>query len=162
MACHLAGVTTAVATCGTAFGAEHIAVLRRLLMDDDEIRGEVVFTFDGDAAGQKAALRAFGDDQRFVTQTFVAVAPTGWTPATCGRRGATRRSRDLVAARSPMFEFAIRTTLRRFDLDTAEGRVAGPARRGPGRRPDPRHRPAAGVRPAAGRLARATACWPGR
>ncbi|MEI6365085.1 MAG: DNA primase, partial [Actinomycetes bacterium] len=36
MACHLAGVTTAVATCGTAFGSEHIKVLRRLLMDQNE------------------------------------------------------------------------------------------------------------------------------
>ncbi|MCU1604643.1 MAG: dnaG, partial [Modestobacter sp.] len=47
MACHIAGVTTAVASCGTAFGAEHINVLRRLLMDQDEFRGEVVYTFDG-------------------------------------------------------------------------------------------------------------------
>ena len=75
MACHLAGLTTAVATCGTSFGTEHIKVLRRLLMDDDQMKGNVIFTFDGDAAGQKAALRAFEEDQRFVTQTFVAVEP---------------------------------------------------------------------------------------
>jgi DNA primase len=74
MAAHLAGVTTAVATCGTAFGDDHIRIIRRLLMDDDAFRGEVIFTFDGDAAGQKAALRAFDDDQKFVAQTFVAVA----------------------------------------------------------------------------------------
>jgi len=77
MAAHLAGITTAVATCGTAFGAEHIRIIRRLLMDDDAFRGEVIFTFDGDAAGQKAAMRAFSEDQKFVTQTFVAVEPDG-------------------------------------------------------------------------------------
>ena len=33
MACHLAGVETAIATCGTAFGDDHIKILRRLLMD---------------------------------------------------------------------------------------------------------------------------------
>ena len=66
MACHLAGVDTAIATCGTAFGADHVKVLRRLLMDSDTFGGQVVFTFDGDAAGQKAAMRAFADDQRFV------------------------------------------------------------------------------------------------
>ena len=38
MACHLAGVTTAVATCGTAFGADHINVLRRMLLDTDDLR----------------------------------------------------------------------------------------------------------------------------
>jgi DNA primase len=81
MACHLAGVPTAIATCGTAFGADHISVIRRLLMDQDEFRGEVIFTFDGDAAGQKAALKAFGDDQRFVTQTFIAAACPALSPS---------------------------------------------------------------------------------
>ena len=51
MACHLAGIPTAVATCGTAFGTEHIKIARRLLSDDGS-GGEVIFTFDGDAAGQ--------------------------------------------------------------------------------------------------------------
>ena len=51
MACHLAGVDTAVATCGTAFGEGHVRVLRRLLLDDAS--AQVVFTFDGDAAGRK-------------------------------------------------------------------------------------------------------------
>src|SRR6185312_13285021 len=80
MACHLAGVPTAVASCGTAFGTDHIKVLRRVLMDQDEFRGEVIFTFDGDEAGRKAALRAFEDDQRFVAQTYIAVSPGGMDP----------------------------------------------------------------------------------
>ena len=124
MACHLAGVTTAVATCGTAFGAEHIKVLRRLLMDDDQLRGEVVFTFDGDAAGQKAALRAFEEDQRFVAQTFVAVEPTGLDPCDLRLQHGDAAVRALVDRRVPLFEFAIRSTLAGYDLETAEGRVA--------------------------------------
>ena len=75
MACHLSGVPTAVATCGTAFGDDHARVLRRFLLDHEEFRGEVIFTFDGDAAGQKAAIRAFDGDQNFVSQTYVAVEP---------------------------------------------------------------------------------------
>ncbi|HWH29106.1 MAG TPA: DNA primase [Mycobacteriales bacterium] len=123
MACHLAGVPTAVATCGTAFGTDHIAVLRRLLMDQDEMRGEVVFTFDGDAAGQKAALKAFGEEQRFVAQTFVAVSPDGMDPCDLRlARGDTAVS-DLVAARTPLVEFAIRSVLAKYDLETVEGRV---------------------------------------
>jgi DNA primase len=123
MACHLAGVETAVATCGTAFGQEHIKVLRRLLMDQNEFRGEVVFTFDGDAAGQKAALRAFEDDQKFVAQTFVAVEPTGLDPCDLRLQHGDEAVRELVARRAPLFEFAIKSTLAQFDLDTAEGRI---------------------------------------
>jgi DNA primase len=125
MACHLAGVTNAVATCGTAFGAEHIKVLRRLLMDSDQMRGRVVFTFDGDAAGQKAALRAFDEDQQFVSQTFVAVEPAGLDPCDLRLQQSDAAVRALVDSRVPLFEFAIRAQLAGHDLDSAEGRIAG-------------------------------------
>ncbi|MBX6766134.1 MAG: DNA primase, partial [Actinomadura rubrobrunea] len=124
MACHLAGVPTAIATCGTSFGAEHIKILRRLLMDQDEFRGEVIFTFDGDSAGQRAALRAFDEEQRFVTQTFVAVQPDGLDPCDLRVRYGDAAVRDLVASRLPLFEFAIRSRIEGYDLDTAEGRLA--------------------------------------
>ena len=123
MAAHLAGITTAVATCGTAFGTDHIRILRRLLMDDDSFRGEVIFTFDGDAAGQKAALRAFSEDQKFVTQTFVAVEPDGLDPCELRQEKGDLALRDLIARRVPLFEFAIRAELAHHKLDTPEGRV---------------------------------------
>ncbi|MEV4004544.1 DNA primase [Actinomadura sp. NPDC049753] len=123
MACHLAGVPTAIATCGTAFGDEHIKVLRRLLMDQDEFRGEVIFTFDGDAAGRKAALRAFDDEQKFVSQTFVAVQPDGLDPCDLRIRHGDAAVRDLVASRLPLFEFAVRSAIEQHDLDTVEGRL---------------------------------------
>ena len=107
MAAHLAGVTTAVATCGTAFGDDHIKILRNLLMDDDAFRGEVIFTFDGDAAGQKAALRAYEDDQKFVTQTFVAVEASGMDPCELRQAHGDAALRDLIASRIPLFEFEI-------------------------------------------------------
>jgi len=124
MACHLSGVETAVATCGTAFGEDHVKVLRRLLMDADTFRGEVVFTFDGDAAGQKAALRAFDDDQRFVAQTFVAVEPHGLDPCELRQQYGSDAVRGLVEARVPLFEFAIRSVLTRHDLDRPESRIS--------------------------------------
>ncbi len=123
MACHLAGVPIAVATCGTAFGGDHIKILRRLLMDDDRMRGEVVFTFDGDAAGQRAALKAFGDDQRFMAQTFVAVEPHGLDPCDLRLQQGDGAVRDLIDHRVPLFEFAIRSVLGAYDLDSAEGRI---------------------------------------
>jgi len=122
MACHLAGVTTAIATCGTAFGAEHIKLLRRV-MGDDSSAGEVVFTFDGDEAGQKAALRAFTEDDRFNAQTFVAVAPDGLDPCDLRLQRGDQAVRGLMSAKVPMFEFVIDRKIASFDLGTAEGRV---------------------------------------
>jgi len=123
MACHLAGVTTAVATCGTSFGVDHIKVLRRVLGDDSGV-GEVVFTFDPDAAGQKAAMRAFAEEQRFSAQTFVAVAPEGLDPCDLRLHRGDDAVRRLIDAKKPMFEFMIRQLLSQYNLDTVEGRVS--------------------------------------
>ncbi|NOJ60639.1 DNA primase [Arthrobacter sp. 260] len=122
MACHLAGVGTAVATCGTAFGADHIKIARRLLSDDGS-GGEVVFTFDGDAAGQKAALRAFEEDQRFVAQTYVAVEPSGADPCELRQTKGDDAVRGLISSRRPLFEFAIKASFGNYDLSTGEGQV---------------------------------------
>ncbi|MEU5538517.1 DNA primase [Streptomyces sp. NPDC020362] len=122
MACHLAGVTTAIATCGTAFGGEHIRILRRLLMDNGSAR--VIFTFDGDAAGQKAALRAFEDDQKFAAETYIAIAPDGMDPCELRLAKGDEAVTDLVEPRTPLFEFALRQIVARYDLDTPAGRAA--------------------------------------
>ncbi|MEN1977060.1 DNA primase, partial [Cellulomonas sp. P4] len=135
MAMHLSGVGTAVATCGTAFGSDHARVVRRLmgaggtgsgiqLASGESVGGEVVFTFDGDSAGQKAAMRAFGEDQAFSAQTFVAVADGGMDPCELRQAQGPDAVRALVRSRQPLFQFVIRTTLEGFDLHTAEGRVA--------------------------------------
>ncbi len=124
MAMHLAGVPTAVASCGTAFGAEHISMIRRLIGDDSFDLGEVIYTFDGDAAGQAAALKAFEGDQSFAAQTFVCIAPDGQDPCELRQSHGDTAVRDLVARREPLFEFAIRSILGEHNLDTAEGQVA--------------------------------------
>ena len=135
MAAHLAGVKTAVASCGTAFGAEHVKIVRRVMGDSNPsaglrlntdgrgLAGEVIFTFDGDAAGQKAALRAFEEDQRFVAQTYVAVEPSGMDPCDLRIQQGDQAVRDLVETRRPLFEFAIRSAISQVDLDTVEGQV---------------------------------------
>lgn len=124
MAMHLAGVTSAVASCGTAFGDEHLSMLRRLMMDDKFFRGELIYVFDGDAAGQAAALKAFAGEQNLAGQSFVAVAADGMDPCDLRLRSGDAALRDLVARRTPLFEFAIRTTLGEHNLDSAEGRVS--------------------------------------
>ncbi len=124
MAMHLAGVTTAVASCGTAFGDEHLSMLRRLMMDDSFFRGELIYVFDGDAAGRAAAIKAFDGEQNLAGQSFVAVAPDGMDPCDLRLKSGDGALRDLVARRTPLFEFAIRSALAEMDLDSAEGRVA--------------------------------------
>jgi DNA primase len=131
MACHLAGVPTAVATCGTAFGNDHIGVLRRLLMDTDAFTGEIIFTFDGDEAGRQAALRAFESDQRFVGRTFIAVSPDNLDPCDLRLTKGDAAVRDLVARREPLVNFALRQVLSRYDLDTVDGRVEAMRRAAP-------------------------------
>jgi len=124
MACQLAGVEGAVATCGTAFGVDHIKMLRRIMRDEADLApAKVIFTFDGDVAGQKAAMRAFGEDQRWASQSFVAVERSGKDPCELRQAGGDLAVRALVEDAVPMFEFAVRTTIGRFDLDTGEGRI---------------------------------------
>ena len=135
MAAHLSGVTTAVATCGTAFGADHAKVVRRLLGDTTAgggmqlasggtVGGEIIFTFDGDAAGQKAAERAYGEDQRFFAQTYVAVADGGMDPCDLRMANGPEAVRALVDGRKPLFAFVIQAKIKQFDLNTVEGRVS--------------------------------------
>lgn len=123
MACHLAGVKTAVASCGTAFGQDHARVLRRFLGDHGTSSGEVIFTFDGDSAGQKAALKVLDSDQVFASQTYVAVAPEGMDPCDLRLKEGDEAVRELVASRRPLYRFALDNVLTRYDLDRADGRV---------------------------------------
>ncbi|MCI5825460.1 MAG: DNA primase [Arcanobacterium sp.] len=137
MAAHLAGVPQAVATCGTAFGHDHAKIARRLIGDSASVAagvilhngrgfgGEVVFTFDGDAAGQKAALKVFQEDQSFGAQTFVAILPEGLDPCELRMKYGDLAVKEVVEKREPLFAFVIRSILRDVPLRTAEGRAAG-------------------------------------
>ena len=165
MAMHLSGVGTAVATCGTAFGSDHARIVRRLIGDSGSsggvqlasgasVGGEIIFTFDGDAAGQKAALRAFGEDQSFSAQTFVAVEKSGMDPCELRQAKGPDAVRALVAGRTPLYEFVIRSTLASYDLRTAEGRIGALRAAAPIVAGHPRRRAAPRVHPAAVRLAR--------
>lgn len=123
MACHLAGITTAVATCGTAFGDEHIRILNRMLSAEKDTPAQVIFTFDPDAAGQKAAMRAFNDSHKFSAQTFVAVGPDGLDPCDLRSEKGDEAVRLMIENKKPLFEFAIKQKISKFDLGTIEGRV---------------------------------------
>jgi len=138
MAMHLAGVDTAIATCGTAFGAEHAKIVRRLIADDSlgavqligplkvdgqQLSSRIVFTFDGDAAGQKAAIHAFGLDSAFSTQAFVAVADDNLDPCDLRIRRGNEAVRALIANAEPLYDFVIKTAIGRFDTTYTTGQM---------------------------------------
>lgn len=123
MACHEAGVMTAVATCGTAFGEDHARIMRRLMLDDQAFHGEVIFTFDGDEAGQRAAIKTFNGDQQFVAQTYVAVEPRGMDPCDLRLADGDAAVRELVASRIPLYRFVLDHMLNKYDLDRGDQRV---------------------------------------
>ncbi|MDA2814364.1 DNA primase [Nocardiopsis sp. RSe5-2] len=125
MACHLSGVPTAVATCGTSFGEDHVKLLRRILLDRGGANARVVFTFDGDAAGRKAAVRAFAEEHNFAAETFVAVEPDGLDPCDLRLQKGAEAVEHLIGDAKPLYEFMVREVIERYDLDTAEGRMAG-------------------------------------
>ena len=123
MACHLAGVRTAVATCGTAFGDEHIRILNRMLSASIDNPAEVIFTFDPDEAGQKAAMRAFADSDKFQANSFIAVGPEGLDPSDLRVQKGDEAVVSMIQNRRPIYEFAIKQKLKNFNLDSVEGRV---------------------------------------
>jgi DNA primase len=123
MACHLAGITNAVATCGTAFGDEHIRILNRILSNDPANPAEVIFNFDPDEAGQKAAMRAFNDANKFNAQTFMAIGPDGLDPSDLRTKRGDEAVREMISAKRPLLEFAISRSMSKFDIATREGQV---------------------------------------
>ena len=123
MACHLAGVTTAVATCGTAFGDEHIRILNRMLSANVDNPAEVIFTFDPDEAGQKAAMRAFADADKFHANSYIAVGPDGLDPSDLRVQKGDEAVLLMIDSKKPIYEFAIKQKLKNFDLSSVEGRV---------------------------------------
>jgi DNA primase len=124
MACHLSGVPYAVATCGTAFAASHINMIRRLIRDGDSYKGKVIFTFDGDTAGKQAAMRVFlKDNNKFASQTYVAVAPEGMDPLDLRIAKGPAAVKALIDNAVPLVEFVLEQKLEEYNLASSEGKV---------------------------------------
>lgn len=124
MACHLAGVTTAVASCGTAFGSDHAKMIRKYIGAVEEGQGEIIFTFDSDQAGQKAASKAFELIDVFSgLNTSVASDPQGEDPCDIRLSRGAKALASMIDNRVPMHEFMIDRTLSQFDLGRSDSRV---------------------------------------
>lgn len=117
MALHQAGLTNAVATCGTAMGEDHVRLLTKYAP-------RLVLAFDGDAAGAGAAARAWEIARGFDVDVRVLVLPPGQDPADVvrGEDGAATLRKMLDDAES-IIPFTIRRTIDGHDLATEEGRT---------------------------------------
>ncbi|CAL1241398.1 DNA primase [Candidatus Methylocalor cossyra] len=114
------GIPNAVATLGTATSADHVALLFRYTQN-------LVFCFDGDAAGQRAAWKALeasvaalrdGRTVRFL------LLPEGHDPDSLVRAEGPSRFRDRIAKARPFSDFFFERLAQRLDLNSLEGKAA--------------------------------------
>src|SRR5207245_11268376 len=98
---HQAGVLTAIATCGTALTEKHLELVKKAGAK------ELVFVFDGDAAGMRAAQRASEIAAAQAVSARVLVPPGGEDPAETVLRVGVQGFRDLLAAAQPSLEFLL-------------------------------------------------------
>jgi DNA primase len=84
----------------------------------------VIFTFDPDAAGEKAALKVYGDAGKFNALTFVASGPAGLDPADLRQQQGDAAVVAMLENRKPLFEFVIQHRLSQFNLSDIDSRVA--------------------------------------
>ncbi len=124
IALHEAGVRNVVATLGTALTRDHTRLLGRFAQ-------RVVYLFDGDEAGLRAADRAAefigfemtpeaGSDR---VDLQVAVLPRGEDPADLASSGGEEAVRSLVSNATPLLKFALDRRLSRYDLSAPENRT---------------------------------------
>lgn len=124
IALHEAGINTAVATLGTALTARHVKLLGRFAK-------RVVYLFDGDEAGMRAADRA----AEFLDSTstpeagasrldlLVAIIPDGLDPADFVTKRGTEAMHAVIDGAEPLLKFVIDRRLESFDLTAPEGRT---------------------------------------
>jgi DNA primase len=113
------GVTYAVATLGTATTPWHV---QKLLRQTDE----VVFCFDGDAAGRRAAWRALENSLEQLQdgkQVRFLFLPDGDDPDSYVRKAGREAFEALMARAVPLSEFGIKALSDQVDMGTAEGRA---------------------------------------
>ena len=124
IALHEAGLTNAVATLGTALTREHVRLLSRFAK-------RVVYLFDGDAAGLRAADRASEFIDKMATpeagrdrvELEVAMIPDGLDPADYVEKYGAEGLGKLVSTAMPLLRFSIDRRLERWDLDRPEERA---------------------------------------
>ena len=115
MAFALSGLPNAVATCGTALADDHFQILKNLAR-------KIVLAYDGDSAGQGAADRWYGWEQRYEIQVEVADLPAGRDPADVWHDDAAALPVAIERA-TPFLQFRLDRVLASAERSTLEGRA---------------------------------------
>jgi DNA primase len=118
IACHQAGVETAVATCGTALGEGHFDLLRRFA-------DRVVLAFDSDVAGAGAVLKGgmLETPVRLDLDLRVAEMPDGMDPADLVQAGRAPELAKAIESSRPMLQFRLEKEVASFDFTEPESRA---------------------------------------
>ena len=118
IALHQAGITVAVASCGTALGLEHFKVVRRFT-------DRAVLAYDADQAGQAAAARAFEEAFSYSQETGVDARvielPAGMDPADFVLDKGSDAFLHLADEAVPVIEYRLARELSRFDVTDPTG-----------------------------------------
>ena len=126
IAMHEHGIENVVATLGTSLTRQHIRVLSR------HARNRIVYLFDGDAAGQRAADRALQFIDSSMTpeaghvriELAAVTLPDNLDPAEYLEKHGADELSCLIDRAKPLLEYGIERRLSRWDLSRAEGRAA--------------------------------------
>lgn len=116
VAAHQAGFTHAIATMGTALTDEQIGILSRLV-------SRVIVVYDSDSAGVEAAKRAAEILQQHGIEALIARLPDGEDPDSLLRRLGARALQECIDKAQPLPAFLLDDLYRRYDTNTAEGRI---------------------------------------
>jgi DNA primase len=119
------GIDNAVAMSGTAFGEGHISILRRVFDDVSTAKnspGKLIFVFDGDNAGQKAAKRVF-EMEGLPHERSYGVALNEGDPDDIRQEKGDDYLRKSLMNYIPFTEYALRAEMKNHDLKTPEGRM---------------------------------------
>lgn len=127
MALRASGKTATVASCGTAFGLEHVDLLMHLSkLGKHAEHFEMVFCFDGDAAGVKAATKVFETiPQLHLNASVVKFLDNGEPTDPCDFRishGDLALIEFIDKNRVPLIEFVLSENRKKWNLDTPEGK----------------------------------------
>lgn len=125
MALNAIGIDNVVASCGTAFGSDHAAILRRLLDDFEAGKaGKFIFAFDGDEAGQKAAQRVFTEISPSISDRAYVAVLSGGDPCDIRLAQGDEGLKKALTKPIPLTEFVIMRIAAGYDLSQAEGKQA--------------------------------------